>query len=104
MAINLQSIERRTRKAYQHAGYVFTYGGIDYDCAPSGMRDTELRNREQTFRENYQASIVFINNDVTLSIGDKITYKGSTRRVLDIGDTGDGVQRILHLGNEFGAR
>lgn len=86
----------------QHAGHTVTVGGIDYPCIPASMRDTELRNHNQTFRENYQASIALVNSDVTVEIDDTVTYKGTIRRVLETGLTGDGLQNVLHLGKRFG--
>lgn len=86
----------------QHAGHSVTVSGAAYDCIPASMRDNELKNRDQTFRDDYKVSIAVISDDVTLTNGDKVTYRGSTMRVLDTGKSGDGVQTVVHLGPEFG--
>ena len=85
----------------QHAGHVVTISAADYPCFPCSMRDNELRNRDQTFRDFYRASIAIIASDVTVAKGDTVTYKGEVRRVLDFSDTGDGLQRVLHLGDRY---
>lgn len=86
----------------QHAGHSVTVAGATYDCIPASMRDTELKNRDQTFRDDYKASIAIVTDDVTIEIGDTVTYNGTVRRVLDTDSSGDGVQTVLHLGKRFG--
>lgn len=86
----------------QHAGHSVTVDGVSYDCIPASMRDTELKNRDQTFRDDYKVSIAIIDGDVTVEVGDTVTYKGTVRRVLDTGQSGDGVQLVLHLGKQYG--
>lgn len=104
MAINLDTIERRARKAMQHAGHTVTIAGVVYACIPASMRDNELKNRDQTFRDDYKTSIALIVDDVSVSIGDAVTYRNVQRRVLDTGESGDGVQAVLHLGKLYGGR
>lgn len=86
----------------QHAGHAVTVNGMAYDCIPASMRDTELKNRDQTFRDDYKASIAIIPGDITVETGDTVTYNGTVRRVLDTAESGDGVQQVLHLGKQFG--
>lgn len=86
----------------QHAGHTVVVNGGTYDCIPTSMRDTELKNRDQTFRDDYKASIAIINDDISVATGDTVTYKGTVRRVLDTMRSGDGVQKVLHLGKQFG--
>jgi hypothetical protein len=102
MAISKTSVERRLQKAMTHFGDTVTVSGADYRCMPTTMRDTELQNRGQTFRENYRGSIVISTDDVTIDRGGEVTYNGTVRRVLDLEETPDGFQRILHLGKRFG--
>jgi len=66
------------------------------------MRDNEMRNRGQTFREEYKESIAVIAADVSVDIGDTVTRNSTVRRVMDTGNTGDGLQLILHLGKRYG--
>ena len=100
--IKLDAIERRARKAMQHAGHTVTFEGVKYDCMPGSMRDNELKNRDETFRDDYKTSVAIIASDVTIATGEVVTYNGTVRRVLDTAETGDGVQTILHLGKRFG--
>jgi len=102
MPLNTESQIRRLRKAMKHVGQQVTYSNVKYDCFPMQMRDTQLRNRDQTFRNEYMTSIAVLNNDVTISRGDKVTYNGTERRVMETSDTADGIQRILHLGKLYG--
>jgi hypothetical protein len=87
-----------------HFDEVVTYSGADYRCYPTSLRDNQLRNRGQTFRENYTESIIIVGADVSISSGDKVTRNGTVRRVLEVDTDADGIQEILHLGKEFGAR
>ena len=86
----------------QHAGHKVTFEGTEYDCIPTSMRDTDMRNRDQSFRTAYRTSIAVINSDVTIATDDEVTYKGTMRRVLEHSDSGDGLQRVLHLGERYG--
>lgn len=67
------------------------------------MRDRDYQNRDQTFRDSYETSVHIIVDDVTITTGDTVKYDGAVRRVLDTSDTGDGIQRTLHLGAQFGS-
>jgi len=100
--MDAEAIQDRIRACMEHQGQTCTISGRSYKCYPTGMRDTELRNRAQTFRENYQTSIAIVNADVTVAMGDKATFGGSVLRVLEVSKSADGLQNILHLGNEFG--
>lgn len=100
--MNFDAIKRRIRKAQDHFEQTFEFNGTEYGCLPAGMRDRDFRNREQTFRDSYETSIYIIADDVTVAKGDTILYQNKERRVLDTSDTGDGVQRTLHLGAKFG--
>jgi len=86
----------------RHAGHKALVNNVWVDCIPASMRDTELRNRDQTFRDDYRASIAIINSSVSAEQGDRVTYQGAARRVLDTSVNGDGTQKVLHLGSEFG--
>ncbi len=101
--MNTDAIKRRIRKSQDHFGQTIEFSGAEYGCLPAGMRDRDFRNRDQTFRDSYETSVYIIADDVTIAKGDTVTYKGSIRRVLDTSDTGDDVQRTLHLGARFGS-
>jgi len=86
----------------EHLGNTVTFSGNSYPCFPVAMRESELRRRGPTFSKEYQDSIAVLNTDVTIITRNTVTWKGTARRVLDIKDTPDGLQRILHLGKQFG--
>lgn len=86
----------------QHAGHKALVNNAWVDCIPSSMRDTELRNRDQTFRDDYRASIAIINSGIPAEQGDTVTYQGVVRRIIDTSTNGDGTQKVLHLGKQFG--
>ena len=86
----------------EHLGHTLVFDGVTYSCYPTSMRDTALRNRDQTFRETYAMSVAVVTADVTIAPRDTVTYAGTVRRVLDTGHTGDGLQTILHLGKRYG--
>jgi hypothetical protein len=102
MGINTSAIDRRTRRAMQHLGQSLTFGTTDFPCFPVAMRDSALRNRDQTFRAEYDTSVSIIGADVTIVGGDTVTFDGATKRVLDTQKTPDGLQTILHLGKQYG--
>jgi hypothetical protein len=102
MALDLTAIIARQKAAADHLGQEVTYSGTDYRCYPTSMRDTDLRNRGQTFRDEYMESISVFNSDVTIPLSAVVTRNGTVRRVIDFSDSPDGIQRVLHLGKQFG--
>jgi hypothetical protein len=101
MALDLTIIRTRQRAAADHFGDTLTYAATSYRCFPVSMRDTELRNRGQTFRESYMESVSVFRADVTIAVGAKVTRNSVTMRVLDKSASPDGLQDVLHLGKEF---
>ena len=99
--MNTDAQKRRLRKIMRHQGYEITVSGVAYDCYPAAMRDRELNNRDHTFRETYDTTVVIRTDDVSVSIGDTVTLNGTTRRVLDVGKTPDTLQTLLHLGQQY---
>lgn len=102
MAISTTILERQRKAAADHLGQKVTVSGTVYRCYPVSMRDTDLRNRGQEFRQEYRESVSVFNSDVTVAIGDVVTRNGTERRVIDIEDGPDGLQRVLHLGRKYG--
>lgn len=101
MALDYTSIITRQKASADHLGQTLTFRGTSYRCYPVSMRDNELRNRGQTFRDEYLESVSLFSSDITIVKGDKVTRNSVVRRVLDFADGPDGVQRILHLGKEY---
>lgn len=104
MGLNTSIIETRLKAACDHLGQTVTISGTAYRCYPVSIRDNELRNRGQTFREEFQEAISVFDSDVSVSIGDKVTRNGTVRRVMATQESPDNLQTVLYLGKEFGAR
>ncbi len=103
--MDTSSITRRALGAMARNGHAVMIGGVSVPCYPTAMRDNELRNREQTFREEYSATVAVIAADAeAVEIGAVVTFDGRERRVLDFSATPDGLQVLLHLGRRYGSR
>jgi len=99
--MNFDAINKRIEKAQEHLGQTVTYNSVVYGCLPSGMRDSDLRNRDNTFRNNYRTSIFILKDDFEPSKGDVVKYLNTTLRVLSTSETGDGEQIRLDLGQQY---
>jgi len=101
--MDTSSITRRARAAMERNEQTVTVDGVSIPCYSVAMRDNQLRNRDQTFRDEYETSIVLLTDDATPDPKDTVTFLGSTRRVLDTSETPDGLQIVLHLGRKYGS-
>ena len=87
----------------EHYGRTVVIGGVSVLCYPVAMRDNQLRNRDQTFRDEYETSLAIMAADASVDPRDTVTYEGTVRRVLDTSESPDGLQIVLHLGRQYGS-
>lgn len=84
-------------------GETLTLGASAYACASCSLRGSELRALPTEMRDSYQVTVALRRASITSApaVGDKVTYRSKTLRVLRVYESQDRVELRLDLGTEF---